>query len=159
MITAVDTNIVLDVLIPGQAFGESSKRLLDHHLSNGRLIFCEVAYAELAAYFPSEKALKQFVTDTGIGLVYSNEKALNTAGKRWAQYTKKGRRNRFICANCGNAFTVVCPRCRTALTRRLHLLADFVVGAHALVQADCLLSRDTGVYKAYFSDLKVVSSI
>ena len=30
MITAVDTNIILDVLIPEEPFGESSKKLLDH---------------------------------------------------------------------------------------------------------------------------------
>jgi predicted nucleic acid-binding protein len=33
MITAVDTNIILDVLIPDEPFGETSKRLLDRHLS------------------------------------------------------------------------------------------------------------------------------
>ncbi len=158
MITAVDTNIVLDVLIPGQAFGESSKRLLDHHLSVGKLIFCEVVYAELAAYFPSGKQLKQFLTDTSIELIYSNEKSLSTAGTRWAEYTRRGRGNRFTCGNCGHAFAVTCPRCKMALTRRLHVLADFIVGAHALVQADCILSRDMGVSKTYFSDLTVVSS-
>jgi len=60
MITAVDTNVVLDVLIPGQPCGESSKKLLDHHLANGKLIICEVVYAELASSFTSEKELKQF---------------------------------------------------------------------------------------------------
>jgi hypothetical protein len=54
MITAVDTNIPLDVLIPGQYFGDSSKRLLDRHLSMGKLIICEVVFTELAAMFPSE---------------------------------------------------------------------------------------------------------
>jgi len=158
MITAVDTNVVLDVLIPGQPCAESSKRLLDHHLANGKLIICEVVYAELASSFTSEKELKQFLADTGIGLVYSNEKSLYAAGKRWAEYAKKGGRSRFTCDRCGHAFAVTCPRCKTALTKRLHVLADFIVGAHALVQADCMLSRDLGVYKTYFSDLNVVSS-
>jgi len=158
MITAVDTNVVLDVLIPGQPCGESSKRLLDHHLANGKLIICEVVYAELASSFTSEKELKQFLADTGIGLVYSNEKSLYAAGKGWAEYAKKGGRNRFTCDKCGHAFAVTCPQCKTALTKRLHVLADFIVGAHALVQADCMLSRDLGVYKTYFSDLNVVSS-
>jgi hypothetical protein len=53
MITAVDTNIILDILIPDEPFGESSKQLLDRHLSEGKLILCEVVFAELAAYFPS----------------------------------------------------------------------------------------------------------
>ncbi len=75
MITAVDTNIILDVLIPGEPFGESSKILLDRHLSKGKLIICEVVFAELAAGFESEKELEFFLADTGIGLVRPNEKA------------------------------------------------------------------------------------
>ena len=159
MMTAVDTNILLDVLIPGNPFGESSKMLLDRHLSKGKLIMCEVVFAELATGFPSEQELKFFLADTGMGLVYSNEKALFLAGSRWADYAGKSAKNRFSCGQCSHAFEVPCPQCKATLTKRLHVLADFVIGAHALVHADCLLSRDFGVYKTYFSDLKVVGSI
>jgi hypothetical protein len=159
MITAVDTNIILDVLIPGEPFGQSSKELLDRHLSKGKLILCEVVFAELAARFPSEEELTSFLTDTRMNLVYSNEKSLYMAGSRWAEYARKNAKNRFSCGKCGHAFEPTCPQCRAALTKRLHVLADFLIGAHALVQADCILSRDLGVYKTYFSDLKVVDSI
>ena len=60
MITAVDTNIILDVLIPGEPFGKSSKELLDRRMSKGRLILSEVVFAELAARFPSEEELGCF---------------------------------------------------------------------------------------------------
>lgn len=159
MIAAVDTNIILDVLIPGQPFAESSKLLLDHHLSNGKLIICEVAYAELAACFPSREQLGQFLADTGIGLVYSNEKSLDTAGKKWAEYARKAARSTFTCGKCGHAFAATCPKCKTALASRFQVLADFIVGAHALMHADCMLSRDPGIYKTYFSDLDVLSSL
>ncbi len=159
MITAVDTNIILDVLIPGEPFGESSKELLDRHLSMGNLILCEVVFAELAARFTSEEELASFLADTRMGLVYSNEKSLYTAGSRWAEYARKSAKNRFSCGKCGHSFEATCPQCQAALTRRLHVLADFLIGAHALVQADCILSRDLGVYKTYFSDLKVIDTI
>jgi len=159
MITAVDTNIILDVLIPGEPFGESSKKLLDHHLSKGRLIICEIVFAELAAEFPSKEELTLFLTDTGMRLVYSNENSLFLAGSRWTEYTRKSDRYRFSCSNCGNSFELTCPQCASKLTKRLHVLADFLIGAHALVQADCILSRDLGVYKTYFNDLQVISSI
>ena len=45
------------------------------------------------------------------------------------------------------------------VTRRQIVLSDFLIGAHALEQADCLLSRDLGIYKSNFSDLKVISRI
>ena len=152
----LDTNIILDVLIPGEPFGKSSKQLLDRHLSKGKLILCEVVFAELAARFPSEEELASFLADTRMNLDYSNEKSLYTAGSRWAEYVRKNTKNRFSCGKCGHAFEATCPRCRAVLAKRLHVLADFLIGAHALVQADCILSRDLGVYKTYFKDLKVV---
>ena len=159
MITAVDTNIILDVLIPGEPFGESSKKLLDRHLSMGKLIICEVVFAELAAGFPSGRELEYFLSDTGIGLVCSNEKSLFLAGSRWAKYARKGERNQFFCAKCGHAFQASCSQCSAVLKKRLHVLADFLIGAHALIHADGILSRDLGVYKTYFNDLKVFGSI
>jgi predicted nucleic acid-binding protein len=159
MITAVDTNIILDVLIPGEPFCESSKELLDRHLSKGKLILCEVVVAELAARFPSNEELTSFLAETRTSLVHSNEKSLYLAGSRWAEYARKNAKSRFLCGKCGHAFEPACPECNAALTRRLHVLADFLIGAHALVQADCILSRDLGVYKTYFSDLRVIDSI
>lgn len=159
MITAIDTNIILDVLIPGEPFSESSKALLDRHISKGQLIICEVVYAELAAWFSSEKELKTFLSETGIRLVYSNEKSLYIAGTRWAVYARKGNKNLFSCIQCGNSFEANCPQCAAALTKRFHVLADFLIGAHALTHADCILSRDLGVYKTYFKNLKVESAI
>jgi len=159
MITAVDTNIILDILIPGEPFGESSKELLDHHLSKGKLILCDVVFAELAARFPSEEELTSFLADTRMNLVYSNEESLYMAGSRWADYARKSANSRFSCGKCGHAFEATCPKCKADLTKRLHVLADFLIGAHALVQADCILSRDLGVYKTYFDDLQVIDSI
>ena len=159
MITAVDTNIILDVLIPGEPFGGSSKELLDRHLSKGKLILCEVVFAELAARFTSEEELASFLADTRMNLVYSNEKSLYMAGSRWAEYARKSAKNRLTCGKCGLEFPATCPQCEGVMTKRLHVLADFLIGAHALVQADCILSRDLGVYKTYFSDLKVIDSV
>jgi len=159
MITAVDTNIILDVLIPEEPFGESSKALLDCHLSKGKLILSEVVFAELAARIPSEEELRSFLADARISLVYSDENSLYLAGSRWAEYARKSAKNRFSCGKCGHAFEPSCPQCKAALTKRLHVLADFLIGAHALVQADCILSRDLGVYKTYFSDLTVIDSV
>jgi predicted nucleic acid-binding protein len=64
-----------------------------------------------------------------------------------------------ICHQCGQAVTADCPQCRAPLTKRLHVLADFIIGAHALIHADGILSRDLGIYKTYFSDLRVIRSL
>ena len=51
--TAVDTNILLDVLIPDAPYGGASQQSLDTALQQGTLVLNEMVYAELAAHFPT----------------------------------------------------------------------------------------------------------
>jgi predicted nucleic acid-binding protein len=153
LITAIDTNILLDILIPDEEFILSSKRLLDKYADKGQLIICEIVYAELASQFPPEKELKNFLSDTTIKLVYSNERSLSLAGERWRAYSKS-RGSKLRCPKCGKQISLSCPECRNTILTRQHIISDFIIGAHALTQADLLLSRDRGFYKKCFEDLR-----
>ena len=84
MITAVDTNILLDVLIPDAPFGAASQQSLDTALQQGTLVLNEVVYAELAAHFPTLEELERFLADTDMCLVPSQPAALARAGRAWA---------------------------------------------------------------------------
>lgn len=154
MITAIDTNILLDILIPDEEFLLSSKMLLDKYTDKGQLILCEIVYAELSSQFHSEKELKNFLSETSIKLVYSNERSLYLAGERWKAYSKiKG--SNLYCSKCGRQISLSCPECRNTILTRQHIISDFLIGAHALTQAELLLSRDRGFYKKYFKDLRI----
>jgi len=47
---------------------------------------------------------------------------------------------------------------RKAGGKRERVLADFLIGAHALHEANRLLTRDRGFYRKYFSGLKVLEA-
>jgi predicted nucleic acid-binding protein len=65
MITAVDTNILLDILIPDAPEGETSQRSLETTLQQGSLVISEIVYAELAAHFPTSTELDNYHENGG----------------------------------------------------------------------------------------------
>jgi len=136
MITAVDTSVLLDLLLPDPAFAARSEAALRKASSEGALIMCEVVYAELAGLFPARAALETLLRDTGIQLKPSGPDALWTAGDLWRRF-------------CLNR-----PR-QAAIARRV--AADFLIGAHAMLHAERLLTRDTDFYRAVFAGLRLAS--
>jgi predicted nucleic acid-binding protein len=154
MITAVDTNILLDILIPDETFLKSSKELLDQHISKGQLIICELVYAELSSQFLEEQELRSFIADTGIRLVPSDQRVLSLAGRTWKEY-RRNRKAQIQCPSCGKSIHIACPVCKYPLKIRQHIISDFMIGAHALHNAEILLSRDRGFYKTYFKGLRI----
>ncbi len=154
MITAVDTNVLLDVLIPGAPRGDESERALADALRAGAVVISEPVYAELAAHFPDRADLDRFLADTGIRLEPSGTDALYAAGRAWSEYLRR-RPVPLACPQCGAPQEVRCERCGASIQPRQHVVADFVIGAHAQVHADRLLTRDRGYYATYFPELKL----
>ena len=154
MISAIDTNILLDILIPDEKYVIRSKNLLEKFKEKGKLLICEIVYSELASQFPSSEDLELFLHDTGIQLQASNMASLSIAGKRWKEYAAK-RSQALQCVVCGKKISINCPDCDNTISYRQHIISDFVIGANALTHADVLLSRDRGFYRTYFKDLVV----
>jgi predicted nucleic acid-binding protein len=57
VITAVDTNILLDLLIPEAPHQASSERRLQTAVEDGAVIMNEAVYAELGAHFSDDEDL------------------------------------------------------------------------------------------------------
>lgn len=158
MIAAVDTNVLLDVLTGGDTFAQQSKELLESYKRQGQLAICETVYAEMASQFGRAEEIRRFLTETAIILLRSDEGTLSLAGERWRVYAAK-RPRPLQCPRCGHTSTPSCPECGADLSFRRHVIGDFFVGAHAVHQADLLLSRDRGFYSGQFEDLRVVDRI
>lgn len=133
MITAVDTNIIIDILEPDPVFGPDSKSALKKCLNQGAVVACEVVWAEAATAYGDViedlvAALHQIYIQFSAITLESSLKA----AKYWNDYRKKeGGRKRIV--------------------------ADFLIGGHALVQCDRLLTRDRGFYGKFFHNLFVIS--
>jgi predicted nucleic acid-binding protein len=155
VITAIDTNILLDILIPDPFFQIPSKDALEKALTLGRLVVSEIVYAELAVHFQTAEMLRRFLNETGITLVPSSPAALEEAAVRWKSYVKnKGRH--IECPQCGKPVGCSCRHCGQPLQFRQRILADFLIGGQALIQAGGLLTRDRGFYRTYFKELRLV---
>ena len=153
MTVAVDTNIILDILSREAEHRPSSLEKLRGALRDGEVIVGEVVFAELAPAFADHVDARSFLDATGISYRPSSDEALHHAGTTFRAYL---RRRVFKCPICGTGVDVACPSCGTSVTGRQHLVADFMIGAHALVHAGRLLTRDRGYYATYFPELALV---
>lgn len=88
MTSALDTNILLDILLPDPKFLEASTELLNNAISTGKVIMSEVVYAELAAQFSSKEELDAFLEDANIVVQPTNQAALWKADRAWMRYIK-----------------------------------------------------------------------
>lgn len=131
MKTAVDSSVLFDI-VKGAPGARAAQVALEAALAHGGLCVCAVVVAELGRYFGAEQDLCDFLAACQI-----DHDPLSMASALEA-----ARIMRAYARNSG-------PRERTA--------PDFLIGAHAIKQADALLTSDPGFYRHYFVGLNVLS--
>ena len=144
--------MLLDVLVPDPEFVVESRTYLRDALAAGALVICEAVYTELGARFNSPDELDRFLLDTGIRLDASSRTSLHVASLAWRDFSQR-RLGGITCSGCGERQTITCSSCGRLVTVRQHVLPDFLIGTHALIQADRLITRDRGYFRTYFPGL------
>lgn len=131
MITAVDTNVLVDILTDDPVFRDVSLAALRRCLAEGTVVACDVVWAEVVAAFPDERAANTALRGIPVAYEPMDVGAASRAGAAWRAYRGRGG-----------------PRER--------LVTDLLVGAHALEHADRLLTRDRGLQRVAFAGLTII---
>jgi len=130
MISAIDTNILLDILLPNEDFYEASAGALQDSAAEGSLVISDVVYAELCIYFETQRDCDAFLEESDIRVQALTRESHFLASRAWRTYRKQG-------------------------GKRTRILPDFLIGAHGQNQATRLLSRDRGFYRSLFPSLNL----
>jgi len=129
--TAVDSSVLLDVIVDDPRHAAASEAALRRAAREGALVVGECVLAEIRpALSPSE--LDDLMDDWRLAFVPSTRDSSALAGEMFGQYLRR----------------------RAGPRRRV--VADFLIGAHALMLADRLLARDRGFYRDYFNGLVIL---
>jgi len=131
VITAVDTNILLDIFGADPKFGRASAEALRRCLAEGAMVACEAVWVEAATAFDKQGPFIQAMETLGIGYVPVTQVAALRAAVAWRHYRDNG-------------------------GKRTRVAADFLIGAQAVSECDRLLTRDRGFYRSYFKGLNVL---
>lgn len=137
MNTAIDTNIVIALWDTDPALSVAAQIALETAFHRGNLVVSAVVLAELlAAPGRTEAFVDSFLRETGITIDWELEEPVwRSAGRAFQSYAERRRKQ------------------RDAGARRI--LADFLIGAHALSLGYRLLTLDERLYRTAFPSLTI----
>ena len=130
MATAIDSSVLLDVLLADPAHAGKSEAALREAAERGGLFICEVVVAEIVPVLPGG-SIQEFFSDWRIQFVPSSVESAVLAGEMFRRYLERG-------------------------GKRGRVVPDLLIAAHAQVHAGSLLARDRGYYRDYFQRLNLV---
>jgi len=132
---AIDTSVLIDLLGDGEG-ADAAEACLRLALGSGPVVVCDVVASEITAGLGHGAEVMDALEDMGLGFSAIEQRSAVRAGEMQRKYMQRARA----------AGQSVGPR----------TMPDFLVGAHALLQCNGLITRDEGFFRDYFKGLKVI---
>jgi predicted nucleic acid-binding protein len=127
---AVDSSVLIEILV-GAPQAEAAENALRGALALGPVMVCDVVVAEVCSSLRDGDQAMQVLEDMGIRYGAVETKSAIRAGEMQRRYRARG-------------------------GQRARTVPDFIVGAHALLQCNALITRDASFFRDYFKGLKVI---
>lgn len=127
---AIDSCVLVELLTDGPD-ADSAEAALRDALSRGPVVVCDVVASEVCSSLRDGDRAMQVLEEMGIAYSAVEQKSAVRAGEMQRRYRVRG-------------------------GTRLRTVPDFIVGAHALLQCNGLITRDPAFFRDYFKGLKVI---
>ena len=128
---AVDSSVLLDLLGGDPHYVDASEAAVRDALAIGEVVICDAVVAEVQTMLETRETAMDTLTSLGLRYLAVSESAAVRAGHMQRRFRDRG-------------------------GRRERVVADFLIGAHALLQCQALITRDAGFFRDYFKGLKVI---
>jgi len=128
--TAIDTSVLI-AIAKGEDLASAWVDTLSDAAAQGELIVCDIVAAELFALLLDRRKFDRILRGLGIGFSPIDMRAAQMAGRIFRTYRKRG-------------------------GPREHLIPDFLIGAHAMQQANAIAAVDRGYLRRYFPKLRIL---
>jgi len=128
-VIAIDASVLVDLLSGGEG-ADSAEACLRQCLVAGPVVVGDVTLAEVCSALRDGAEALAVLEDMSIRYLPLEAKSAVRAGEMQRRYRQRVGHDRTV--------------------------PDFLVGAHALLQCDGLITRDSGFYRDYFKGLRLV---
>ena len=127
---AIDSSVLVD-LLADSAQADAAEACLRQCLSTGPVVVCDVVLAEVCSALRDGAEALSVLEDMSIRFNALEAKSALRAGEMQRRLRARG-------------------------GKRERVVADFLIGAHAMLQCDGLITRDDSFFRDYFKGLKII---
>jgi predicted nucleic acid-binding protein len=129
---ALDSSVLIDLFqAEDTAAADGVTDALRDALRIGPVVISDIVLAEICTALKNGSEVLRDIEEVGIAYMPTEARAALRAGEMQRRYRQRGG-----------------PKTRT--------IPDFLIGAHALLQCQALITRDAGFFRDYFKGLKVI---